>query len=877
MTPLPSADQLPYFAALLDHTEDAIMLCDANWRVTLWNGGARRMLGWTAEEVVGQPPTLLGLAENDGDGMDRRRQLAEYGRWREGTTVERKDGTEVPVDTEVIAVRDPQARITGYLGILRDVGVRKRAEEALRASNERADGILQRVSDTFFAVDDQWRYTYVNDRAVAAARKAWGREVNAEDLLGKNCWELFPEHLGTAFDRELHRAVREQHKVEFEAYSVLASAWVEVRAYPASDGLSVYSRDVTERRRGRDALANQASVLDNLEDGIIVTDADDFRITAWNKGAERVYGLPANEVLGRPAREVASFPGDESRLTLERQLLEAGRARIEFTARRPDGTPVRVDLLAVAVKDSGGEITSYLGIHRDVTERKQAEGALRAAQQRSQMILERITDAFVALDRGWRVTYVNELALRRIRTSTGRQLTREEVVGANICELLRDTADKDIFEKTHEAVRSGRPAEFETYFARGDEWLHIHLYPSDSGVSIYVRDITEGRRATEQQERRLRQQAAVAELGLRALADGKLRPLMDEATTLVCRTLGVDYAKVDELLPGGQQVLVSAGAGLREGIVGSVTMPTGRGSPAGYALMIGQPVIVEDMAAETRFDVPAILREHEVMSDITVVIDPGGNPFGALVAMSRNRRSFSEDDVSFMQAVANVLATAVQRGKAEERLASVREAERGRIARALHDEALQGLSAAIALAAGANRPPAEARLAGQLLPVLRQVGEQLRFAIYDLRIENEEHASFAELVQQLVDAHRALAGDCEIELDIGEGVLSESIGPTGTEVLLIVGEALTNARSHAEAGRVRVRVWSANGRLWVEVSDDGRGFDTARPVSPIHHGVTGMRERAELMSGRLEVHSEAGVGTTVRLEMPLPEGASADT
>jgi protein-histidine pros-kinase len=293
--------------------------------------------------------------------------------------------------------------------------------------------------------------------------------------------------------------------------------------------------------------------------------------------------------------------------------------------------------------------------------------------------------------------------------------------------------------------------------------------------------------------------------------------------------------------------------------------------------MIGQPVIVEDMAAEARFEVPAILREHEVMSDITVLIGPLDNPFGALVAMSRKRRSFSEDDVGFVQAVANVLATVVERAQAEEKLESVREAERGRIARALHDEALQGLSAAIALALVADQPPAESRLAGRLLPVLRGVGEQVRFAIYDLRIESEAHAPFVELVQQLVDEHRAAVGDCDIELDVGEGAPSQSLGVTGTEVLRILGEALTNARRHAQARRVRVRVWSANGRLWVEVSDDGQGFDSARPVSAIHHGITGMRERAELVSGRLEIHSEPGVGTTVRLELPLAEGASGDT
>jgi PAS domain S-box-containing protein len=874
MTATPSVSQQPYFGPLLDNSEDAIMACDADWRATLWNEGARRMFGWTAEEIVGQPATLLGLAEHDGAHVDRRRHLAEHGRWRGETTVERKGGTEIPVDTVVVAVRDPQGRISGYLGILRDLSERKRAREALRAASRAADAALQQIDATFFAVDDQWRYTYLNDRAVAAAQKAGRLEANAEELLGRSCWELFPEYVGTAVDRELHRAMREQHMVEFETYSVPTRAWVEVRAYPSRDGLSVYSRDVTARRRERNALAYLQGMADNLEDGIIATDADDFRITAWNQGAERLYGLTAGEVLGRPAREVASFPGDEARLTLERELLEAGRSRIEFTARRPDGTPVQVDLLAVAVKDARGEIIGYVGIHRDVTERKQAEEALRAAQEQSQIILERITDAFIALDRGWGVTYVNERGLRRIRAGTDRPLTREEVVGANIWELLREAADKDIFDKAHEAVRTGRALEFETHLALGDQWLEVHLYPSDSGVSIYVRDITERKQAEERSESRLRQQAAVAELGLRALQDRSLGSLLDEATTLVCRALGVDYAKVDELLPGGQQLLVRAGASLRDGIVGSLTLPAGRGSPAGYALMIGEPVIVDDMTAESRFEVPTIVREHEVMSDITVVIGPGGNPFGALAAMSRRRRSFSEDDVGFMQAVANVLATAVERAKAAERLESVREAERGRIARALHDEALQGLSAAIALAVVADRLPADSRVAAQLLPVLRRVGEQLRFAIYDLRMESEDHAPFVELVEQLVGEHRRLEGDCVVELDIGEDVPSESLGVRGTEVLRILGEALTNARGHAQARRVRVRVWRANGRLWVEVSDDGRGFDTARPVSPLHRGITGMRERAELLNGRLEIQSGPGVGTTVRLEVPLPEGAS---
>ena len=102
---------------------------------------------------------------------------------------------------------------------------------------------------------------------------------------------------------------------------------------------------------------------------MIATDAEDFRITAWNRGAERLYGFSAEEVLGRPAREVATFPGDQARQKLEAELLETGRTRIEFEARRKDGTPVEVELIAVAIKEERGETTGYLGIHRDISER----------------------------------------------------------------------------------------------------------------------------------------------------------------------------------------------------------------------------------------------------------------------------------------------------------------------------------------------------------------------------------------------------------------------------------------------------------------------------------------------------------------------------
>jgi PAS domain S-box-containing protein len=122
------------------------------------------------------------------------------------------------------------------------------------------------------------------------------------DLLGKDCWEVFPELLGTVFDEALHAALREQKPVRFEAYSPRSDSWLEVHAYPSADGLSIYSRDITDRRVSDEQQAYHASLLNHVDDGVIATDAEDFRITAWNRGAERLYGFTAAEVLGRPAR-----------------------------------------------------------------------------------------------------------------------------------------------------------------------------------------------------------------------------------------------------------------------------------------------------------------------------------------------------------------------------------------------------------------------------------------------------------------------------------------------------------------------------------------------------------------------------------------------
>jgi PAS domain S-box-containing protein len=176
----------------------------------------------------------------------------------------------------------------------------------------------------------------------------------------------------------------------------------------------------------------------------------------------------------------------------------------------------------------------------------------------------------------------------------------------------------------------------------------------------------EVKKSEEELRVRARQQHAVAKLGQRALAKPGLAALMDEAVTLVARVLDLEYCKFLELLPDGENLLLRAGVGWKEGLVGYAKVGAGLDSQAGHTLRSDGPVIVEDLRSETRFDGPPLLHEHRVVSGMSVIIGSSERPFGVLGAHTKKRRAFTEDDLNFLQAVANVLGAAIERERAEE-------------------------------------------------------------------------------------------------------------------------------------------------------------------------------------------------------------------
>jgi diguanylate cyclase (GGDEF)-like protein/PAS domain S-box-containing protein len=180
-------------------------------------------------------------------------------------------------------------------------------------------------------------------------------------------------------------------------------------------------------------------------------------------------------------------------------------------------------------------------------------------------------------------------------------------------------------------------------------------------------DITDRKDAEAEAQRRAAQQSAIARLGERALEGAEVDQLMQDASRAAASILEIDLGAVLELLPSGDSLMVRAGWGLSESQVGEL-IPAAEGSQAGHTLVQRAPVIVEDWDTEDRFAKPDILRRIGARSGLTVVIEGARGPFGVLGVQSIRQRTYSSHDVDFVQALANVLADAIQRRATEDEI-----------------------------------------------------------------------------------------------------------------------------------------------------------------------------------------------------------------
>jgi PAS domain S-box-containing protein len=264
-------------------------------------------------------------------------------------------------------------------------------------------------------------------------------------------------------------------------------------------------------------------------------------------------------------------------------------------------------------------------------------------------------------------------------------------------------------------------------------------------------------RAVERTEIR---QAALATLGQQALAGMSYGDLAQEAAERLAHVMDVPMVEVLELQRDRRELLLVGGVGWREGYIGRETVKAGLGSQGGYTLATVGPVVVEDLRQETRFTPPPLLADHGVVSGLTVVIGSPARAIGVLGTHTPDRRNFAEDDVNFLQAVANVLAAARERQNDDERLTALANAEQARAAQLKGVIESIGDAVVVCDALGSivlSNPAADALLGGHLTsglagimgafawPSGRETGELPPGEGVELRLAGSADDKWAEL------------------------------------------------------------------------------------------------------------------------------------
>ena len=364
-------------------------------------------------------------------------------------------------------------------------------------------------------------------------------------------------------------------------------------------------------------------------------------------------------------------------------------------------------------------------------------------------------------------------------------------------------------------------------------------------------------------ETRAQQQRAVAELSQHALEGRSFAVLLSDAVALVPQILGTEYCAIFELL-SDQQLILSAGAGWKDGVVGNTFLPIGRDSQAGYTLLSHAPVIVEDLRSETRFHPPPLKLEHDIVSGITVLIHRPGKPFGVLGAYTKQKRSFSGDDIHFLQSIAATLATAVGRRQFEEELLDASGREQRRLGQDLHDGLCQhliGLQYATSVFAEKLEKNSDLKKEAETIAeLIRQGTLQARMLARGLSPVNLEANGLMSALRELglnTEAlfHITCRFDCSQEVLVMDNTKA-------VQLYRIAQEAITNAVKHGHSTLVLLSLDRSGHQATLKITDNGLGFP-AHTAKSSGMGLRTMQYRADMIGASLRITPAGERGTEV--------------
>ena len=746
----------------------------------------------------------------------------------------------------------------------------ERSEQALSEQTRIVNSVLRSMGDGVVVTDAEGQLVVANPAVESILGfspfdiplTAWAER-----------YEFFHADTVTPFGQDewpLARALRGEKidwlEVYLRASQGMPGRWISINARPIKDEAGVLSgtvvvfHDITWLKRAQDALFESEYRFRSLVEGardIIFTLSADITITSLNPAFETVTNWSRSQWMGEPLVALlhpddAGFCQDVLQAILERgapltcsmqiSTKQGGYVTGEFV-----GTP----------QMRQGRVIGVLGIIRDVTERRRIEDALRVSEERLRSIVQSTKDAIVLVNALMKVAFWNKGAEATFGYSA------EEIIGQPVTMIIPEQYHEEL-ERNVQRVRlfervqlTSRTLELLGRRKDGGEFpleLSVTSWKgkSDLFFTIIMRDISERRSAEEELDRLHHHNQVV----LNSAGEGIYGIDRDGRLTFVNPAAAKMFGWEAEALIGQPFSTLVHRPDFREGASGE------RLSPIVETIQGGE--IREE--ADSRFwrrDGTSFPVEY-----VSTPIRERGDIVGAVVVFK---------DTTDRKRAEEQLQDSLRRlRKLSGRMEGIREEERGRIARELHDELGVGLTCLkidLSRLGGLLGERLEPRDRAKVDEKIRGMKEQVDSTITSVqRIVAElrpgvldDLGLVAAIEWQCRDFQRRTGVACHCTVSHED----LRVDPEhATAVFRICQEALTNVTRHAQATEVHVRLEDQGGGLLLQVSDNGRGIPSDRLADARSFGLLGMRERAGLLGGDVQIETKEGSGTTIALQLP---------
>ena len=923
------------FRLMVESVKDyAIFMLDPQGRIVTWNQGAERLKGYAGDEIIGSHFSRFYPREARERGWpdEELKRAAAEGRFEDEGWRVRKDGSQFWANVVITALRDQTGALQGFAKVTRDLtarreaeeqarvlvreeGARKAAEEAAREierQRERFRVTLSSIGDAVIATDGNGDVTFLNP--VAAGLTGWKPEEASGRPL-EQVFSIINEKTRQTLENPVRRVFREKTVVSLaNNTSLLARNGSEIpiedSAAPIREadgeisGAVLVFRDVTEARKARDARRRLAAIVESSDDAIIGQSLDGL-ITSWNRAAETLYGYSAKEIVGKPLSIlVPPDHPDEAPELLERIRRGERIEHLETIRVRKDGSRAPVSLTISPIRDAEGNIIGASKIARDITERKQAERALRASEARFRQLADAMPQIVWTTGPDGVIDYYN----LRWHDLTG---SADPMENASWQSVVYPDDLPPATKRWTESLRTGAPFEMEIRLldrrSDGYRWHLMRTVPVYDETGAVARwygaatDINEQKRSEE--GARFLAESSVA---LTALVDHEstLQKVVNLAVPYFADWSAVDVASED----GSLRRLAVAHRDPEKVRLARELMdryPPDPDAPRGasHVFRSGQAEIVEEIADEMLVkgardeEHLRLARSLGLRSYICVPIVVSGRTHSVLTfATAESGRTYARSDLSLAEDLARRAAIAIENANLYQAL---REEDRRKtefIALLAHElrnplAPLRNSLHVMRLAGDDRRSVEQARsvMERQLQHMVRLVDDLLEVSRIsrgqmDLRVER---VPLAAVISDALETCEAIVKDQEDELIVTLPQEPVYVDVDKIRLAQVICNLVSNAAKYSDPkSRIWLTVTQDGDEAVIRVKDAGIGipaemlprvFDLFTQVDGslersrggLGVGLTIVKRLVEMHGGSVEAYSEGhGMGSEFVVRLP---------